>query len=207
MYSFFTAFWFGVSFLIASFMMKPLKLDDKNLSSTESSKNEWLLLQFGEESVSYWQVVNDGVMGGRSRSRLEGVSDESAVFRGVLSLENNGGFASVRVRTAQAVDLSGFQGLGLRARGDGKIYSLRIKTVVNGRVTPYAWEAVFRSSDDWETHFLDFSEFKPVYRGRQLSNVPPLNINAVAELGIMIKDGQEGAFELELGQLLAIAGE
>ena len=42
-----------------------------------------------------WQVVNDDVMGGVSTSRFS-VTNGVAVFRGEVSLENNGGFASVR---------------------------------------------------------------------------------------------------------------
>ena len=39
-----------------------------------------------------WQVVNDGVMGGRSYGNLTRSGDSEALFSGNLSLENNGGF-------------------------------------------------------------------------------------------------------------------
>ncbi len=42
-----------------------------------------------------WDAVNDGVMGGRSSGKPVVESGE-LVFRGELSLANNGGFASVR---------------------------------------------------------------------------------------------------------------
>tara|TARA_B110000196_G_scaffold262804_1_gene234824 strand:- start:34 stop:516 length:483 start_codon:yes stop_codon:yes gene_type:complete len=44
---------------------------------------------------SAWQIVNDDVMGGVSTSRFQ-ILTNGAVFSGVVSLENNGGFASVR---------------------------------------------------------------------------------------------------------------
>lgn len=47
-------------------------------------------------STQLWQAINDGVMGGVSVSRLRFDSTGYAVFEGVVSLENNGGFASVR---------------------------------------------------------------------------------------------------------------
>ena len=43
-----------------------------------------------------WQVVNDGVMGGRSYGNLTRSGDSEALFSGNLSLENNGGFSSIR---------------------------------------------------------------------------------------------------------------
>lgn len=42
-----------------------------------------------------WVAVNDGVMGGRSTGGPE-VAAGQLRFTGVLSLENNGGFSSVR---------------------------------------------------------------------------------------------------------------
>lgn len=55
------------------------------------------------ELANNWQIVNDGVMGGRSSSRLTISGDGTASFLGDLSLENNGGFASVRSRPAKLV--------------------------------------------------------------------------------------------------------
>ncbi|MEL0037316.1 MAG: CIA30 family protein, partial [Gammaproteobacteria bacterium] len=48
--------------------------------------------------VQSWMIVNDTVMGGRSQANLSLVEGEDEVFRfdGLLSLENNGGFASSR---------------------------------------------------------------------------------------------------------------
>lgn len=43
-----------------------------------------------------WTVVDDRVMGGVSRSRIEDSGDGTLRFAGVMSLANNGGFASVR---------------------------------------------------------------------------------------------------------------
>ena len=47
------------------------------------------------DSESAWRSIDDVVMGGLSSSRMW-VEQGRAVFDGELSLENNGGFASVR---------------------------------------------------------------------------------------------------------------
>ncbi len=47
-------------------------------------------------SIHEWYVVNDDVMGGISRSEISRTERKSLQFTGDLSLERNGGFASVR---------------------------------------------------------------------------------------------------------------
>lgn len=163
-----------------------------------SNTAETVLIRFGHDAPQFWQVVNDGVMGGISQSRIRPLEAGHAVFEGVVSLENNGGFASIRTRASQPVDLSEFDGLSIKAKGDNKLYCLRIKTVENGRVTAYAWEARFTAGPEWETHRLSFADFRPVFRGRNLRDVPPLNTAAIFEIGLMIRDAQQGPFALEM---------
>ena len=49
----------------------------------------------GKEGEPKWFSVDDGVMGGVSKGKLS-VEDGTLVFSGKLSLENNGGFSSLR---------------------------------------------------------------------------------------------------------------
>ena len=74
-----------------------------------------------------WRIINDGVMGGLSRSEMILTEDSTAVFRGVLSLENYGGFASVRSAPAE-FDLGAYEGIELRVMGDGRSYQIRLRT-------------------------------------------------------------------------------
>ena len=160
------------------------------------------LIDFSNSSAAYWQIVNDSVMGGISRSRLNLHEEGFALFSGTVSLENNGGFASVRTQARVPADLSGFEGLSVHVLGDGKTYALRIKTVKNGRITRYSYEARFTTAPgEWETHKLPYSEFKPVFRGENVRGNPELNSDAVIELGFMIRDGQEGPFRLAVSNI------
>ncbi|MFN2374650.1 MAG: CIA30 family protein [Cyclonatronaceae bacterium] len=161
-----------------------------------------LLVRFNDPGVRAWGVVNDDVMGGISTSRF-GISDEGrAVFTGYVSLENNGGFASARTR--MQADLGGFDGIVLRLKGDGKAYGFRLRTVDRGRITPYSWEAIFTAPAGELTEIsLPFSSFRPVYRGRQLVNVPELDLRNIAEAGLMMSSGQSGPFRLELDWIAA----
>ena len=47
--------------------------------------------------IKNWNIVNDDVMGGISRSSLSMNDENNLIFSGYLSLENNGGFASSRL--------------------------------------------------------------------------------------------------------------
>ena len=177
--------------------LHPLADNNPHPTPEIAATAEVTLIDFRNAEPAFWQIVNDNVMGGVSRSVMEKHADGYAVFRGTVSLRNNGGFASMRTQARNPADLSDFDGVTVRVLGDGKTYSLRLKTVLNGRVSWYAYEARFATtSGAWETHSLPFSDFRAVYRGSYVRENPPLNADAVIEVGFMISDGQEGPFRL-----------
>ena len=59
-----------------------------------------------------WVVVNDTVMGGVSSSSVEAHNEEGVVFKGFLSLENNGGFTSARLDLGRP-DWTAYDGLSV----------------------------------------------------------------------------------------------
>ena len=76
----------------------------REMSRTSSSTAEVggrILFSFdNSDAAAQWQTTNDGVMGGRSDGRFRINEDRNMEFFGTLSLENNGGFASVRGEAA-----------------------------------------------------------------------------------------------------------
>jgi hypothetical protein len=72
-------------------------------------------------------VINDDVMGDISQSRIELSRTAIALFSGQLSLENNGGFVSIR-RRADKYNLNGCTYVMLKMKGDGRTYQFRVKT-------------------------------------------------------------------------------
>jgi hypothetical protein len=86
------------------------------------------LFRFDEaSSVQNWTAIDDRVMGGISRSRLRHEASGCAVFEGVLSLERNGGFASVR-SAAGPLGVAGAQACVIEVRGDGHRFKLNLFT-------------------------------------------------------------------------------
>lgn len=151
---------------------------------------------FAENEALEWRAINDGVMGGLSNSQMERTDGGTGVFQGQLSLANNGGFASVRA-VLGPTDLSAFRGLRIRFRGDGKRYRLRLHT--SDGFDGIAYQASFDSTPDkWQEVSIPFSEFRPTFRGRLLTDVEPLDTGGIRQLGLMIADRQEGPFRLEI---------
>jgi len=144
-------------------------------------------------SPSPWQAINDGVMGGISSGRME-QSGDILRFEGTLSLENNGGFASVRRPIGE--DLSNATGVKLQVRGDGRTYQFRMRQ--DDRFDGIAWRAEFSTSGDWQTVDLSFNEFIPVFRGRRVPEAGPVVPAAIRQIGFMLADKVPGPFALEI---------
>lgn len=88
----------------------------------------WLLFDFGDPgAVAEWAAIDDRVMGGVSSSRLRHDPAGHAIFEGTVSLERNGGFASIR-STPGDRGKSGAQTCFIEARADGKCFKLSLLT-------------------------------------------------------------------------------
>ena len=155
------------------------------------------LVDFSEPTEQdRWLIVNDGVMGGRSDGRMQWSGDGTAIFSGSISLEQGGGFASVRARLGR-MDLSSYHGLSVRFRGDGKRYRLRIRT--DPDCDGIAYQASFdTTADRWDIIDLAFDRFIPSFRGRTPTGATPLDPSLIEQIGFMVADKQAGDFHLEI---------
>ena len=146
-----------------------------------------------------WTSVNDVVMGGVSDSLMQVSEDGMGVFAGHLSLENNGGFASVRVSLPEN-DFTGYDGIVLRVKGDGRRYSFRVRTdmLFEGVVYRQEFDTV---AGEWMDVELPFSDFKPSFRGRIVSDAPPLDPSRIFQIGFLISEKQKGSFRLEVERI------
>ena len=149
-----------------------------------------------------WRIVNDGVMGGASASRVSRAGD-ALRFAGELSLANNGGFASMRRPfdgAAKGGDAAGFL---LRVRGDGNRYRLRVYTRdAAGGENWYSHHASFDTrAGEIVPVALRWPQFAASFRGRAV-DAPPIRIAEVVGIGVMItKDDHRhgrGPFMLDL---------
>jgi monofunctional biosynthetic peptidoglycan transglycosylase len=142
-----------------------------------------------------WQVVNDDVMGGVSTSGFR-LTNGWAVFDGEVSLDNNGGFASVRSLPSR-MDLGGSSNFVIRVRGDGHQYQFTLRT--DSRFDSPLYQLAFTTTQgQWQEHRLPVGKFVPTWRGRVLTDAPPLDPGKVTSAGFLIADKQAGQFRLEI---------
>lgn len=163
------------------------------------------IIDFGSDAEGDWSTVNDAVMGGLSAGNISTSGEGVALFEGSLSLENNGGFASVRTGIPDGA-LAGFSRLVARVRGDGKRYQLRLR--MDRDFDGIAYVASFETTaNEWITVELPLGSFEPSFRGYRPRNAEPLDVGRVRQIGIMITDKQEGDFRLEIAWIGANRGE
>ncbi|WP_419191111.1 CIA30 family protein [Saltatorellus ferox] len=158
-------------------------------------------------SIDPWTSNHDRVMGGVSTGKASW-TDEHARFAGELSLENNGGFASFRVQPTEPLALSDFDGLRLRVRGDGRNWSVSLRTGQDLRTgkgrSDHNWQAPFQTrrpsegGPEWQEVTIPFDAFVPVFHGRYAPTAEPMDRANIANVGLQVSDGQEGDYTLDV---------
>ena len=147
-----------------------------------------------------WNIVNDDVMGGISKSYLSLNEENNLIFSGNVSLRNNGGFASTRMGLDRE-SLNGIRSFKIKFRGDGNIYKLRVRQ--NNRRAAYS--SNFKSvKDKWLEVNIPIDDFTPSWRGYSYSSYPAIQTEKISSIGIQISDKQEGEFKLEIKYIKAI---
>ncbi|MEM8712109.1 MAG: CIA30 family protein [Planctomycetota bacterium] len=168
------------------------------------------LIRFdGSEGEPGWFTLNDDVMGGISNSSFQrldgdgdGTSDGRAVFSGALSLENNGGFATIRSQ-AQDYDLTGYTGLRLRVRTDGREYGVSA-LAGDERGRTGSWRKRFQvPAAEWTTVDVPFADMVLNIRGRQYPEVGPPDLAAIRSFSFIIADKDESPFRMEIESIAA----
>ncbi|MDX1499197.1 MAG: CIA30 family protein [Woeseiaceae bacterium] len=166
------------------------------LTAAAGDAGHRLLTDFTGNSADLgWYVVNDNVMGGQSEGDFE-VAGGRLYFAGITNT-NGGGFSSIRTRPL-SLDLSQYAGVRLEVAGDGRRYTWRLATDARwrGRQVSY-WAEFDTQAGERTTVDLPFTAFEPRFRGVELDG-PPLDAGRITGMGLMIYDGNDGPFELEL---------
>jgi hypothetical protein len=154
-----------------------------------------LLFNFRQpQAINDWSPVDDVVMGGVSSSRLTPTPNGTAIFTGRVSLENNGGFASITSSTV-SFDLREYKGIAIHLRGDGKRYAFILR---NPDQRPRYHGFFATEPNAWETVYLPFDRLVPRIFGMTLPVAPKLDRRDVTSCGFIVSDQQAGAFMLEI---------
>jgi monofunctional biosynthetic peptidoglycan transglycosylase len=160
-----------------------------------------LLTDFTASSSDFgWYVLNDNVMGGRSKGDFQQEPGQLR-FSGSTNT-NGGGFSSIRTKPMQ-LDLSEHAGIRLNVKGDGRRYTWRLTTAARWRGRQVSYWADFETiNNEWSVVDIPFSRFIPRFRGYRLDG-PPLDPGQITGMGLMIYDNQDGPFEMQLASVHA----
>jgi hypothetical protein len=171
---------------------------------------EQIIYDFADPSSDLsetWGAIDDVVMGGVSQSKIR-LADNKAIFTGVVSTDNNGGFASVRTRNfTPPMDLSDYQGIELRVIGDGKRYKfiIRCEGQWDGVGYCYSFDTIY---DYPTTVRIPFKDLIPVFRAKTVQEASQLDSAKIYSMQLMLSkfeyDGElnprfeAGSFKLEV---------
>jgi hypothetical protein len=162
--------------------------------------NPTVLFDFNENAdISSWRVVDDVVMGGVSSGNFELSPEGHALFYGDVSLDNGGGFSSVRYRF-QGTEVTPDTKVRIRLMGDGKPYQFLVKHDVRSY---YSYQAEFQTTGEWQEVEVPLSEMEPEFRGNRL-NRPNFAHSQIQEIHIQIANGKEESFRLMIDEITLV---
>lgn len=157
-------------------------------SSLKQTQTEPVIFDFinpSKDVKETWGVLDDIVMGGVSESSIR-LIDSTALFTGVVSTANSGGFVSVRTRNLEPpLNLSDCEGIQLRVKGDGKRYKFIVRNQAkwDGIGYCYSFDTVYNI---WTTVQIPFRELIPVFRAKTLRDHPPFDPSQIFSVQLML---------------------
>lgn len=155
------------------------------------------LIDFGTQGNNQeWFALNDGVMGGRSAGDLR-YTPGSFIFKGQVSLENNGGFASAR-GPFEAMDLSNYGSVIVKYRSSGMDFALTLN-ISRLWYRPNYKAGLPNTDGQWKTLTLSLADFKEYRVGRATGNMINKELlEKVIRLGLISDEKRAGGFEIEV---------
>lgn len=156
--------------------------------------DDLLVFKFNHDSnIGDWRIVDDVVMGGRSQGTFSLSEEGHGLFSGNVSLENYGGFSSVRKRVSD-IDIQGHSVFVLRLKGDGKKYQFRAKSSLYQR---HSYIGEFSTTGEWQEVIISIDDMYPAFRGRKL-RMPNFQGEDIAEIAFLIGNKKAESFRLEI---------
>jgi uncharacterized protein YbjT (DUF2867 family) len=155
-----------------------------------------------------WGAVDDVVMGGVS---------ESGIFGGNVSTDNSGGFASVRTRNFDPnFNLTNYQGIELKVKGDGQRYKFFIRTEAKWDGVGYAYP-FDTIANEWTTIKIPFPDLVPIFRAKTVSEAAPIDATQICSFQLMLSKFEydkalnprftPGLFSLQIESIAAYGGK
>lgn len=153
-----------------------------------------IIFEFNKKSnINTWQVVDDGVMGGRSVGQFSLNEEGNGLFEGHVSIENNGGFSSIRLNTND-LQIHTHKTISLSLKGDGSVYQFRLK---GSRYERHSYIFNFQTSGKWETIEIPLQDMTPSFRGFKLE-ISNFDQDVIEQIGFLKASKKNTSFQLEI---------
>lgn len=157
-----------------------------------SSMSSNVIFDFNKKSdLKGWKIVDDVVMGGSSSGTFTLNEEGFGVFEGNVSIENNGGFSSLRYRFPK-IETKKQDKVVIKLKGDGKAYQFRVKAKSGDY---YSYIIPFETSGEWEELEISLKDMYPSFRGRKLDQ-PNFDHEAIEEITFLIGNKKNESFKL-----------
>ncbi len=154
-----------------------------------------MTIDFSDEKLKGWYILNDGVMGGLSKGKLT-ETDEGMVFYGSVSLENNGGFTSYR-GPWQRYDLTEYEQVTIKYRSEGMRLAFTMETSQRWWIPNYKVNLV--TSEDWVTETFQLKDFKQYRLGDPTGkSFTEDTKDEIIRIGFITNEKRAGDFKFEV---------
>lgn len=152
-------------------------------------------INFVEEDLSGWYIINDGVMGGLSKGNAR-FTEAGVMFFGEVSLANNGGFTSMRAPFG-TYDLSDFSEITIKYRSSGIKMALQLEE--DRRFYYPNFKINLPSSEQWVVKTYAMKEIAQYRMGYLTGNMMQVaDKSEIIRLGFITDEKRAGDFEFEV---------
>ncbi|MFT5641327.1 MAG: NADH dehydrogenase [ubiquinone] 1 alpha subcomplex assembly factor 1 [Cyclobacteriaceae bacterium] len=163
------------------------------------SPNEPVIIDFSlPKEANKWVVVNDGVMGGLSKGKLT-LTKQGVKFYGTVSLENNGGFTSLRSPYSR-LDLSQFQKFSIKYKSEGVLHAFQLEH--HDRFYLPNHKLPLKNSEEWTIIEYDLRDLDQYQMGRKTNQkMSDEALSKNIRLGFITSEKRAGSFTLEIAEI------
>ena len=162
-----------------------------------TAMNTQIIFDFNKNSnIKDWKIVDDIVMGGKSLGRFKLSPEGFGLFEGQISLENNGGFSSIRYQFKKIKVKEGSI-ITIKLKGDGKNYQFRVK---DNSSNYYSYITSFETSGVWQEIKIPLKDMYPSFRGRKL-DIPNFSHDYIEEIVFLIGNKKPENFKLLIDKI------
>jgi len=152
------------------------------------------------DDSSSWEIINDGVMGGKSKGHLDFTEEGYGRFYGTVSLENLGGFTSIRCKLP-LTEVGKFTSLVFRVKGSGPSFQIRVK---HRHEDYHDYVASFATNGNWSNIHIPLTSFIPLWQGSRV-NLPRFDRESICEFKFLIANRRNESFELLIDKIELIS--